>query len=428
MAEVIQFNCPVCATMLRLPLTMAAQQGPCPHCAREIIAPDPRHGIGAYELPVAVPEVSPFRLEPFAESPPLVAKPQKVIEPFRPFAEPLPQRETDEFVQIPEPMLAREPFAATQPTSPTAPQPITVCAKPQRAVLVLSCLLTGAVALAWGYALGVRSNQWFMRIPPMTAPMIPPPKVDNPTIPADPKLPAAIPVAEPTIRPIKPPVEPPKPPEPAKVSAAAEASLRAFLDAPDWATRSAYVLSPGKVRTLMEAYSHEAPDGPTVFQSLSVKQSHLDEKSGNTVYIFNVVTEKYPDGIPVAIKETPAGWLVDWQSFVEFRDNLFHRFVIGPVDQTGRFHLVVTAPPPARAANTENEKFSSFLLQSPLADKQQLAFVKKPSKIFDTFQTATANGAIFTPVIEVVKHKTTAGQNYFEVTDIIVTDWLPKEN
>ncbi len=414
--------------MLRLPLSMAAQQGPCPRCAREIIAPDPYHGVGACEIPVAGPEVASFRLETFAKSPPLAAKTTKVIEPFRPFAEPSPQREADEFVKSPDSVPVSEPLAVTPPLALATLQPGPACAKPQRAILVLSCLLTGAVALAWGYALGVRSNQWFRRIPPMTALVLPPSDGDKPVNPAVPKLNAASPTSEPISPPLEPPVEPPKSPEPAKVSAAAEASLRAFLDAPDWATRSAHVLFPEKVRTLMEAYSHEAPDGPTDFQSISVKQSHLDEKSGTTLYIFYVVTEKYPDGIPVAIKETPTGWLVDWQSFVEFRDNLFHKFVIGPVDLTGRFHLVVTAPPPARAANTENEKFSSFLLQSPLADKQQIAFVKKPSKIFDAFQTATANGAIFTPVLEVVKHKTTADQSYFEVLEIIATDWLPKGN
>jgi hypothetical protein len=41
--------------MLRLPQAMAACQGPCPNCGREIIAPDPERGTRAHE---AIAEVA----------------------------------------------------------------------------------------------------------------------------------------------------------------------------------------------------------------------------------------------------------------------------------------------------------------------------------------------------------------------------------
>lgn len=344
MAEMIQFNCPSCGTLLRLPRAMAACQGPCPNCGREIIAPDPDRGTGAHE---AIAEVA---------VPPVV-----VI--------------------------------------------------PRRKIPVFSYLLTGAL----GFALGVISNQYFAPTPAVT----PPVKAEKPLVIAEPPPPAP---------------EPPKtvieksPEPPAKASATAEASVRAFLDAPDWAARSAYVLFPEKVRGAMEAYSREAPDGPTAFKSVSVKHSHIDEQTGNTLLIFYVATETFPAGIPVAIKETSGGWLVDWQSFVEFRDQLFQKFVDGPTDRTGSFHLVATVPPPERAAKTGNEHFSSFLLQSPLDAKPQLAFVKKSSEIFTTFESATKDGAMFTPLLEVAKRQTADGKNYLEVLKVTATDWLPREN
>ena len=344
MAEVIQFNCPSCGTMLRLPLAMAACQGPCPNCGREIIAPDPERGTVAHE---AIAEVA---------VPPVVGKPRR---------------------------------------------------KPP----VFSCLLTGAL----GFALGVISNQHFAQTPPVT----PPVKTEEPLTIAEPPAPAPAPP--------KPMIE--KSPEPpAKASAAAEISLRAFLDAPDWAARSAYVLFPEKVRGAMEAYSREAPDGQTAYKSISVKHSYIDEQNGSTLLIFYVTTETFPSGIPVAIKETPGGWQVDWQAFVEFRDHLFQKFVDGPADRTGRFHLVATLPPAERAAKTENEHFSSYLIQSPVDAKPQLAFVKKSSEIFTTFESATKDGAIFTPLLEVAKRQTADGKSYLEVIKVTATDWLPREN
>ncbi len=419
MAEVIQFNCPVCGTMLRLPLDMAAQKGPCPTCHKEIIAPDPYRGIGALEAPdpAVLRATEPFR--PFADSPPLTPK---VNEPITISAPPVSAREI-EAPELPNVVQATPPMQAVDATSPT--------------VLVLSCLLSFAVALAMGYAMGIKSGQYFMRIPPPEPLKIPVEKHEL-TPPAVVDVPA--PLREPTPMFVKPIIQEPtkellKPEAPAinrvekptQVSAAAEASLRAFLEAPDWATRNAHVLYSDSVRPAMEAYSHQGPDGPTPFKSISVKQSQIDEKNGNTLLIFQVDTAAIPTGIPVAVLETPKGWLTDWQTFVEFRDDLFKHFADGPTKKTQLFHLIVSNPPAARAAKTANETFASFLLDPPMPGRQQLAFVKKDSEAYQICQAATASGRIFTPVLEVTKLSTPDGQGYLEILKVTATDWLPRE-
>ena len=378
MAEVIQFSCPACDVRLRLPLAMAGARGPCPSCGQEIIAPDPERGLDAREPAPTPPPAAP------APSPP----------PEIPEPKPLPKRET----------------ATVQPP----PQP----RSPRWILFAFSILLTAVASLAAGYLIGVRSR------PPITAS---PPAEVIPVIPPEAPLP---PIVEPEPEPIVEP-EPEPPPEekpaPVKASAAAEATLKAFLDAPDWSTRAAYVLSPVSVRAAMEAYSHKVPDGPTPYQSISIQNSHTDKITGNTLFIYQVITAAHPTGIPVAVAETDSGWLVDWQTFVEFRDDLFESFANGPVDQTGRFHLIVSQPPAPRAANTENAHFSSFLLDPPFPGKQQIAYVKKASVIHATIVAATSNGAIFTPLLEVAKRKTPDGKTYLEITAIIAHDWLPEE-
>ncbi|MEO8613641.1 MAG: hypothetical protein ABI600_00750 [Luteolibacter sp.] len=420
MAEVIQFNCPVCGTTLRLPLDLAAQKGPCPTCQHEIIAPDPYRGIGALEAPspVVLRANEPFR--PFADSPPLTPKmPEPVASPTA--SAPAGEIATPEVPNV------------DLPAPPTPP----VGAAPSPTVLVLSCLLSFAVALAMGYALGIRSDQYFMRIP-RSAPLEIPVEKPKKTTAAEEAVPAPRPEPTPIfVKPIiqQPTKELPKTEahevdpieEPIKVSAAAEASLRAFLEAPDWAARNAHVLYPESVRPAMEAYSQQAPDGPTPFKSISVKQSQTDEKSGNTLFVFQVDTESIPTGIPVAVVETPKGWLTDWQTFVEFRDDHFKHFADGPAKKTQRFHLIVSTPPPARAAKTENETFASFLLDPPMPGRQQLAFVKKDSEAYQICQAATASGGIFTPVLDVTKLTTPDGQGYLEILNVSATDWLPKE-
>ncbi|MEO5913409.1 MAG: hypothetical protein ABIS50_04195 [Luteolibacter sp.] len=416
MAEVIQFNCPACGTTLRLPLAMAAQQGPCPSCQREIVAPDPYRGIGGYEVPPPVLSIEPEPYRPFAETPPLVPKKAEVIE------------KTPE----PEPVeIVPEPPAEIQPPEVVATPPLPVAQasvgkQPQRAILVLSCLWAGTVGLAMGIAFGVRSPQLFTATPGATQPLIVVPKVTKPAVVVPPPVagPAPAPVVEKPVV-VAPKIDPVIPP--AKVSAAAEAALQAFLGAPDWAARSAYVLYPDRVRAAMEAYSHEVRDGPTAFKSISVKQSQVDETSGNTLFIFIVATEQFPTGIPVAVKETGGGWLVDWLAFVEFRDSLFQKFLDGPAGKAGFFHLVVTVPPPS-PTEMENEHFSNYLLQSPLAEKSRLAYVKKDSDAAATLEAQTASGRTYAPVLEVEKRTTPDKQDYFEILSVKADDWFPREN
>lgn len=225
---------------------------------------------------------------------------------------------------------------------------------------------------------------------------------------------------------ITPAPEPPKP-APLKTSAVAEAALKAFLDAPDWTTRSAHVLHPETTRLAMEEYSRQVPDGPTPYQSVTIQNSYTDPKTGNTLFIFQVITEQHPTGIPVAVSETPSGWLIDWQTFIEFRDDLFRSFADGPTGKTGRFHLIVSAPLPPRAAKTENEHFSSFLLDPPIPGRQRLAYVRKTAEIHSILTAATQAGAAFTPVLELANRESPDGKSYLEITDIVATDWLPKD-
>jgi hypothetical protein len=381
MAEMIQFHCPACGALLRLPLTLAAQQGPCPCCGKIIVAPDPYRGVGAYQ-PEPQPSIRTERPTlPFAESP-----------------SPLPKAPP---VQVPV-------IAADHVNSPVPPPVSLHAPASQRAVLVLSILLTATVSLVAGYILGARAN-WVVSNTPF--PVMLPPKVE-----------AAPPVSPPvqTVL-IKPqPVE--TKPAPTKASAAAQSALKAFLDAPDWTTRSPYVLHPEKVREAMEAYSHKVPDGATPYKSISIQNSYTDKRSGNTMFIFKVITEQYPEGIPVAVMETATGWQVDWQTFIEFRDDQFKTFADGPVNQTGRFHLIVSSAP----VGTANEHFATFLLDPPYPGRQQAAYVKKSSDILATLKAATANGALITPVLEVTKHSTSDGKSYLEIVRIIDIDWLPE--
>lgn len=415
MAELIQFNCPACGVLLRLPLAMAASQGPCPVCSKDIVAPDPYRSLGAFEKKAPAPLET---FKPFEDTAPVVGPTPKITPAAENNVRPTPPEESLLNVEGPK-----------QPVDePLAPQN-----NHAKTIFVLSCLLTAMGAFVAGYAVGEqRSKRKQPLLPPlvMESPEISPPVAEPNRISESPAPPPieAKPTETAAIL-VKPKVHPPTAEEnrdTLKVSAAAEASLRAFLEAPDWASRNAHVLRPDQVRNSMEAYSKVVPDGPTRFNSIKVEHSQTDKISGNTLFVFKVATEEIPEGIPVAVAETDKGWLIDWQVFVEFRDDQFKKFAEGPSDQTGQFHLIVRQIPPSEDQKSSNEHFASFLLDPPFPGREQIAFVKKDSKAFATLIAGLNPNGIYTPVLEVAKRSAPDGKSFLEITQVMFPDWRPQ--
>lgn len=467
MAEIIQFPCPACGTPLRLPLTMAASRGPCPHCDAEIIAPDPYQGIGARLAPIPVlpPPEPPPTFRPFVESPPIVQPERRPFKPtaallatpphfeaalepkddfVAPFSSPPPSPDPTPKPQpipqpSPQPALQRDlqpaPSAPLiQP--PPSPQPLPGCIAPPMQRLILSCALTAVVCFAAGFIFGTRAPHF-----PLVSLNDPPAPVthktpQNPITPAEPK-PAPVPDPIPVIPPLNtsPPPKPnpdPTPPPPAptpptteeSATAVAEATLKAFLDAPDWSSRASHVLYPETVRPLMEAHAATGNDGPTPFQSIDRKHSSIIEETGDRLFIFEVVTDSIPDGIPVAVMETKQGWRVDWLWFIEFRDNLFKKFTEGPVDQPATHRLIVGTAT-ATEGEVENEFFASYDIEPPVGGTRRQAYVKKDSKAHEALKQATASGRYCAPTLEVVKRSAPDGRTYLEILRVIAGNWGP---
>ena len=477
MPDLIQFECPSCAAILRIPLEMSGQQGPCPICSHEIVAPNPHTGVGAYE-PGAVqhhsiqpaeypsepaieslpPAQAITRLEPPAppaESHHPETSPKSLKSPFSDLAavrviDPASSStkaaaHSYRKMEVASPPVAEYheepiPQAPDSPPSPTfvpmlSPDAASV-PRPRRsskAGWLALCGLIAIVCLVGGFLLGNTFKLDPSPPPPViVAPIKPKVPLAEPTppIPAPPvDATAAKPEAKPAAEtPKAPEPVPPLPAaEPKKVVAEAEATLRAFLEAPDWKTRSSYVLSADNLRPKMEIYAKNNSDGPTPFESFTVKHSQVDEKSGSTLLVFQVNSSAAPAGIPVAVLETTSGWLVDWESFVEFRDDHFKHFTEGPSDLVGEFHLIVSSPPPSPDIPQENENFASYLIAPPLPDRQRTAFVKKSNAAYAALKAATAEGSIFTPVLEVSKRSLPDGRGYLEILSIKATDWRPRE-
>ena len=430
MAEVIQFHCPACGTTLRVPAAAAGFLGPCPRCRQEIIGPDPDLGqparrAGAAAVPPPGEDFSPVPAAPPAEDP----------FPFSSSSAPAPEPEKPEKpkeLEVPlreQPELA-PPVATTPPSTPDS-------ARLVRLVFILSCAVAALIGLMAGFLIGSRQPP-----PPpvergLPAKAVAPPAPDPVIVDEDPpEPPAEAPKPEP--EPEK-PAEPesqaaprpePAPPEPPAAEpsvpapeTAAEAALKAFLAAPDRQSRAAFVLHPDRIREKMERYHDDSPDGPTPFLSLRPNAANQDPESG--ILVYHVTTEAMPSGFPVSLVTTPDGWKVDWETFVEFRDDHFEQFASGAGTDTGSFHLIVRNSHYFGDPFPGSDKLSAFRLDPPMPERNHYGFVPTGSDLHKRLAGATEWGVPCTPVLQLVRKQHEDGSFHLEITGFAALDWRP---
>jgi len=373
MAHVIQFSCPACHILLSVPLQAASQRGPCPHCGCHLIAPDPFSGTQAQLIPrefstPPAPEPPVVRIEAFHTT--------HNIPPHRPESRPVEQ----------------QPAAKPQP--PTAPPLTREVPAPTKSTWPIT-LGVGVLAAILGFAGGFQSAQPAHRIPaPMTAPTISHPAIPPTATPAHPS---------------------------GNTLAVPKEILKAFLAAKDWRSRSAYVLFPERVTKRMESYHATNPDSPTTATRLNVEHCESDPSSELLLVVVRISTAECPAGFTVAVEETPDGWKVDWETFIEFKDMLFDRFVTGGNGDVGNYHLVIQAHP--QSAGREDSV--AYTLTDPVKGTDHSAYVSKGSDAAAALAHLTQDSALATPVLEIVRHVQPDGSATLEIRSVLATSWRP---
>jgi hypothetical protein len=308
--------------------------------------------------------------------------------------------------------------------------------------------LSTLAGLVTGYLLGLRAPRPpIAGIPaaaaPSTAPSKEPAPSDPPSADPAPEAPETTEPPESTEPPVvPPPVVPPIDPAPPtdqsaapapqvepplKLIPAPEAALKAFLTAPDWKTRALHVLHPAETTAKMEAYHATAPDGPTAYTALRTNASDGDGENDARLLGYLVITESQPDGIPVALVETPDGWKVDWETFVEFRDDHFGRFAAGQGGETGAFHVLVRNTHYFGEPFPGIEQLTAFRLDPPLPDRNHYAFVPTGSELHKTLAGATEWGRPCAPVLQLVRKQHGDRKFHLEIESVIAPNWRPRE-
>jgi len=356
------------------------------------------------------PEPTPPEPTPPEPTPPEPEPTPSEPEPTPPEPEPGPSE--PELVQDPESQLDELAPEIDDPTPATSPDATRRGVSP--AVLILSCLLVGALAFAAGFFAGQKQAAGTTPDDPHAG--NPTPVPSSPAVPLKTWLPTG---GDPAVPPA----------EDATTTAGPDSVLRAFLSAPGWAARSAHVLSGEKIHQSMAVQASIYGDGPIKTTEFALLQG------GEHSHVFLVKTAKIPAGFPVALAKTDDGWLVDWQTFSEFHHDLFKTFAAEPSEDHETFHLLVNRTGPGA-----DKEVAIFRLNPPMPGREKLAKVRKDSTAYTaltevfkqqeeldpkTFRELTKAQGL--PLVVVLSSRGNGnGEASLWIDDVVAVGWGPR--
>lgn len=157
-------------------------------------------------------------------------------------------------------------------------------------------------------------------------------------------------------------------PVPAEAQSALEA-LQKFLEAPTWNERAAYVQKPEMVKPLMEKYASKSGDGPIIVGSINFASRFTNDKGAHCT--FEVSGGSLPHPV-MAVVEQPSNATarVDWETFVEFKDDLLLKFLESNGAPNQKFRVTM-------------QRIHYFDKDVPEQDNKDSFGIRQPNSLFE---------------------------------------------
>ncbi len=127
-----------------------------------------------------------------------------------------------------------------------------------------------------------------------------------------------------------------------KASRPALEALKCFLAAPAWQYRLHWVQKPDLVKAAMEKHYRKYPDGPVEVARIDFIERYPAKGNTPPYCMFEVSGGELKQKILVLVEEkNKSSQLVDWEAFIEFKDQLLSEFLIKPGSPPGKFRVML---------------------------------------------------------------------------------------
>ncbi|MCB1237966.1 MAG: hypothetical protein KDM91_23065, partial [Verrucomicrobiae bacterium] len=209
------------------------------------------------------------------------------------------------------------------------------------------------------------------------------------------------------------------------------AALDGFLRAGSWEERLKYIYEGETIRSRVAKYY--ATHADRAFTDYLPEFEEMGEASGAGsppffLYYVSLAGENYD--VPVMILKTSDGPKVDWDTFVEFHDRQFARYVETGSAEPAVFRVALARQSywgPDRSAFTDRDNYLCLKVSPPYPESQIEAFVAKDSELGRQLEGAVVWGAPpLAATVELKREKFAHGATHYIVSKLITDGWFRK--
>lgn len=361
----------------------APQKTPIPGSAAPVPAPAPAPAANVTPPKPTTPKPT---TEPAAPKEPESTKP----------AEPSPEKPATPTPPTTEPDTKPKPIEPTTPTAEPKPAPVN---EPEVPVPTPTPAAEPPALIT----------------PPVTEPI--PAKVEIRPASLLPDLPAAPDAAEAASTDV-----PAKPEEAAQQKGLA--AVKNFLAATTVEGVSANILNSAKLAPKLSAYYGKKAIAPTEFDNIVLDSGARVPETNSRAFLFRVRSPDRTQGFPVCVEETPDGYKIEWEAFIQCRDRVAANFWKDPASPATSLFVIVKRSHYFDEDLVNLDDYECFRINSPNPDEEEFyAFSRKDSAFVKKNRMLLNWDANYFVVAQFTHVKNSKGVSHVEIVDIDRFNW-----
>jgi hypothetical protein len=200
-------------------------------------------------------------------------------------------------------------------------------------------------------------------------------------------------------------------------------TLRNFLAAPTWEARAAYVQKPEETKPAMEKHAKRYGDGPVNPNTIKFVDRHPGKDGGPPYCMFELAGGGLKHNVLVLVEQPKEGEaLVDWATFVEFKDDLLLKFLENQGEPNQTFRVMLSRKHYFAKDVPDLASKDSFQVQQPNDYFDGHVFLPKSTALSKKLSTQLGWNQNM-PVIVELAWRTNGKLHWVEIVRIVNYGW-----
>ena len=200
--------------------------------------------------------------------------------------------------------------------------------------------------------------------------------------------------------------------------------LKKFLAAANWKERLPYMQMASQIERKAQIYYTSNSDGPVDVDEIRYLRHDESPEVGKGMHVvFVLLSRSWDSGIPVMVEQSADGVHVDWLTFVEFKDDLLHKFLTNYIEGPVRFHVGIRRTHYFEDDVPSVEEKDTFEVTTPMQNVHGFVFVPRGTALQRSLASTISWDKEMSWVIVELQWRREGSARWVELTALPQLNW-----